>query len=236
MKLIDKIRTQITRENRNFCGIFVGKVGSGKSYSSIKICKVLDPSFNVDRIVFSVDDFIKLVTDGNLPAGSCILFDEAGIEISNRKSYMDKFNTKMANVLITWRSLNLILFVTTPMIKQLDAGVRKMFDAMFETKKILKGEKKVVTKVKFIIVDQQSGDAYYQNARRGHKILRVKIGMPDKELLDLYEAKKKAYQMKLYRSLVDNSITLNDNPNNKEIPVVDYNNIISKMDSSKWRK
>ena len=236
MKLIDRIRTQITRENRNFCGIFVGKVGSGKSYSSIKICKVLDPSFNVDRIVFGIDDFIRLITEGNLPPGSCILFDEAGVEISNRKSYMDKFNTKMANVLITWRSLNLILFVTTPMIKQLDAGVRKMFDAMFETKKILKREQKVVTKVKFIIVDQQSGDAYYYNARRGHKILRIKIGMPDPELIKLYEAKKKAYQMKLYKSLMETPTIPIENPNNKEIPTVDFKDIISRMDISKWKK
>ena len=43
----------------------------------------MDPNFSVDRIVFTVKDFLSLVNQGLLP-GSVIVFDDAGLGINAR--------------------------------------------------------------------------------------------------------------------------------------------------------
>ena len=62
---------------------FPGETGSGKSLSSIRLAERVDPNFNVDRIVFTVQDFLALVNSG-LPPGSVIVFDDAGLGINAR--------------------------------------------------------------------------------------------------------------------------------------------------------
>jgi hypothetical protein len=41
--------------------------GSGKSLASIRLAERVDPAFSVDRIVFTVKEFIALVNAGLLP-------------------------------------------------------------------------------------------------------------------------------------------------------------------------
>ena len=53
--------------------IFVGRTGSSKSGSAISLAYAMDPTFNLDRIVFSVDEFFKISTESNLPPGSFLL-------------------------------------------------------------------------------------------------------------------------------------------------------------------
>ena len=58
--LLQWIRNRI-KKNRNLIALFIGDTGSGKSLSSIRLAERVDPNFNVDRIVFTVDDFLALV-------------------------------------------------------------------------------------------------------------------------------------------------------------------------------
>ena len=80
--LLRWIRNRI-KKNRNLIALFIGDTGSGKSLSSIRLAETVDPNFNVDRIVFTVKDFLALVNSG-LPPGSVIIFDDAGLGINAR--------------------------------------------------------------------------------------------------------------------------------------------------------
>ena len=71
------------QKNRNVIALFIGDTGSGKSLSSIRLAERVDPSFNVDRIVFTVQEFVSLVNSGLSP-GSVIIFDDAGLGINAR--------------------------------------------------------------------------------------------------------------------------------------------------------
>jgi type II secretory ATPase GspE/PulE/Tfp pilus assembly ATPase PilB-like protein len=55
-------------ENRNVIAIFSGDTGSGKSYGAIRLAEVIDPTFNLDRVVFTVEDFVSLI-NADLPRG-----------------------------------------------------------------------------------------------------------------------------------------------------------------------
>ena len=62
----------------------MGPTGSGKSYGAIRLAERIDPNFSVNRIVFTVKDFIHLMNQG-LPKGSVIVFDDAGLGINSRE-------------------------------------------------------------------------------------------------------------------------------------------------------
>jgi len=211
---INYIKNQVTRENRNFTGIFVGRTGSGKSWSTLKVAVECDPDFTIDHVVFKVEDLLNLVHDGNLKPGTAIVFDEAGVAISNRQSYMNKFNKSISFLLQTWRNMRLILLVTVPDIAFVDAGVRKLFDAVIECEKVVKSRNVVKADWKFIQVNAQSGKAYFHNLKNSKfEQLSVEIGKPDVKLIHLYEKKKREFQEKLYKELSTVSVDIREKHN-----------------------
>lgn len=211
MSLILKhIRNQIHQKNRNFVGIVVGRVGTGKSYSAMRLAEELDNKFSVDKIFFNVEDLLRVIHEDTLYPGEVLILDEAGVAISNRQHYMNKFNKAMSFLLQTWRHRNLILFVTVPDIAFVDKGIRKMFDAILECRKVIKTQKSVRADWKFVQVNPQSGKAYFHNLKSGRGEFTVNIGKPSIHLIHQYEKKKKEFTDKLYRDLeekIDNKIT-----------------------------
>ena len=93
--ITEYIDQEVNVFNRNFCGIFVGRVGTGKSWSALRYAEVIDPTFNIDRVVFKISDLLNLAK--TLDPGKAIIFDEAGIDASNRESYMNKLNKACYN-------------------------------------------------------------------------------------------------------------------------------------------
>ena len=99
---------QRIKQNKNFLGFISGPTGSGKSWSSISIAEQLDPTFTDERIVFSGIELMKLINSDKLKKGSVIVFEEAGIGMSN-KNWQSTIN-KMLNFLIqTFRHRNFVL-------------------------------------------------------------------------------------------------------------------------------
>jgi|7_EtaG_2_1085326.scaffolds.fasta_scaffold00845_12 hypothetical protein len=212
--LIKHIRKEINK-NRNFVGIFVGKVGTGKSYSSLKLCKEVDPTFDESRVIFKIPDLLEMVHEKKLEPGQAVLFDEAGISASNRESYMNKFNKAMSYLLQTWRHRNIILFVTVPSISFIDKGIRSMFDLMIETQKVIKTRRVVQCQAKIIQHNYQLGKTYYHNLKSyTGEIMKLEITKPPIKLINRYEKVKTAFTTELYKQQMDD---LKDSPETTEI-------------------
>ena len=185
-------------------GIFVGRVGTGKSYSALKICSEVDPSFNEGRVLFRIPDLLELVHEGKIEPGQCIIFDEAGISASNRESYMNKFNKAMSYLLQTWRHRNIVLFVTVPSISFIDKGIRSMFDIMIETQKVIKKRRVVQASAKIIQHNYQMGKTYYHNLKSyGGEIMKLEISKPAIKLINRYEKKKTTFTSELYKQQME---------------------------------
>ena len=200
--LIRYIKDKI-KANNTFVALVVGSVGSGKSWSCLKLATVLDPSFNVDRVVFEIPDLLELVHNGKVGKGEVIIFDEAGIAVSNRNSYMNMFNKAMSHLLQTWRHRNHILFITVPSISFIDKGIRSMFDVMIETNKVIKKRNVVQCDLKLIHHNNQIGKTYYYNARMENgTTMLLEIGKPDIKLVNKYEKRKTAFTEGLYENLM----------------------------------
>jgi hypothetical protein len=46
----------------------VGPEGSGKSWTSLKIAELIDPTFDADRVMFDPHSFMEQLTAGKTPA------------------------------------------------------------------------------------------------------------------------------------------------------------------------
>lgn len=133
----DKLRTDsyflehvwknVNEKDQNFLMIVIGKPGSGKSWSSLKMAEKLDPNFTIQNVVFSTEEFIQRVAS-NPDKGSVIIYDEVGAGAGSRRS-MTKKNQIFSDVMQTFRHQNLIVFFTAPSARMVDRHVKMVAHA-----------------------------------------------------------------------------------------------------------
>lgn len=203
------------QKNRNVIALFIGDTGSGKSLSSIRLAERVDPSFNVDRIVFTVQEFVSLVNSG-LPPGSVIVFDDAGLGI-NARLWQD-MNARVFGMLTQgFRYKQIITFITVPDESFIERQSRKLVHIRFEATDV-QGlmKQKLLSRNTF---DPERPYAKYPQIRRGISKIRVKLvkfKLPSDELREKYEAKKAEYMDKKFREFQD------------ELNLIDSSNMIMK--------
>ena len=191
MWLLQWIRNRI-KKNRNLIALFIGDTGSGKSYSSIRLAETIDPAFSVDRIVFTVEDFMKLINSG-LPKGSVIIFDDAGLGI-NARLWQEASAIVFGMVTQGFRYKQIILFITVPDDTFIERQSRRLVHIRFESTDVQGLMKpKLISRNTF---DPEHPLAKYPIIRRGIKKITIKLikfQMPSKEIVEPYEIKKNEY-------------------------------------------
>ena len=195
--LLRWIRNRI-KKNRNLIALFIGDTGSGKSLSSIRLAEAVDPNFNVDRIVFTVKDFIALVNLG-LPPGSVIIFDDAGLGINAR--LWQEVSARIFGMLTQgFRYKQIITFITVPDESFIERQSRKLVHIRFEATDVQGLMKpKLLSRNPF---DPDRPLAKYPRIHRGMSEITVKLvkfKLPSDELREKYEAKKKEYMEKRFK-------------------------------------
>ena len=186
------------KENRNANLVFVGDTGSGKSYSSISLAEKIDPNFTADRIVFTTLDFLKLV-NSNLPPGSVIIFDDAGLGIPARE--WQATSAKIFGKLFQgFRYKNLIAMITVPNIAFIERQSRMLMHLYLEatdTQGIMKPFRPF-----FPFRGDDRLGFRYPTMERGGREIKVKLSvydLPSQKIIQAYELKKKAYMEKTNR-------------------------------------
>jgi len=180
------------KENRNANLVFVGDTGSGKSYSSISLAEQVDPNFSADRVVFKTIDFIKLV-NSDLPKGSVIVFDDAGLGIPARE--WQRTSAKIFGKLFQgFRYKNLISMITVPNFGFIEKQSRMLMHLYFEATDV-QGIMKPFFPFNPIRGDDRLGFRYprMQIGGREVQIRTTLFDLPSTELREAYEAKKFAY-------------------------------------------
>ena len=206
---MSKIRDRVFKDKANWLALFVGTVGTGKSYSALKLCQLLDKGFDLSRVVFTEGDLMKLVRS-KLPPGSCIVADEIGATFDD-KSYMTESNRILSRLIQTFRNRRLIIFWTVPHARQVDITLRTMVNSVIETVRINKKARETVTKFKLYKMNLQNRNKPYvkfpERPRPGldsADIVRFIIQHPDdgpegsKGLGERYDNKKNRWQDVMY--------------------------------------
>lgn len=198
---------QRIKNNKNWLCIFTGPTGSGKSWSAISIANMLNPDFDICRLVFKGKKLMALINSGAYTKkGVVFIWDEAGVDLSNRN--WQSVTNKVINYLLqTFRHRNFILIFTAPYADFIDISTKKLFHAEFQTVSINKTKKTVTVKPKQIQYNSNKGKFYYHYLRirkPGTGIIKVKkwaIPKPPKNLIKEYETKKNAFTFTLNQEI-----------------------------------
>lgn len=200
--LLSLIHDRLHKRNQNFIAIMVGPTGSGKSLSSVALAEKLDPTFNIDRIVFEAEEFITLINEGNLKPGSFIVWDEAGAGIAAREA-MTKKNIHSGKIAQTFRNRRFGLFLTVPSLSMVDSQFRSLAHYLFKPVRINRTTHKCLINVKQIQHNEQLKRNYFkkQDIKDGNHsctVIGIDVPLPSRQLRRAYEAKKDAFQHQLY--------------------------------------
>lgn len=92
---------------------YVGKWGSGKSYSAIKDALSLDPNFSIDQILFKKEEVVDFIDEHSYSGGHVGVWDEFGAEMHARE-WFEREQKKLIQLLQTIRETDLTFMVCLP--------------------------------------------------------------------------------------------------------------------------
>lgn len=213
------IKNRITK-NKNFIGFVGGPTGSGKSWTCLSIAEQIDPNFNIDQVVFKALDLMRLVNSNKLRPGSVIIFEEAGVELSNR-NWQNIVNKMLNYLLQTFRHKQLILLMNSPYMDFIDKSSRKLIHAHFKVMTIDRDNKQTIIKPQLIQYNERKDKFYYKYLR----VVKARIGIqcikewavnkPSEKIIADYEAKKSLYTSNLNNDIIT-SLIAKENKEKKE--------------------
>ena len=179
---------------------------------------MIDPKFNVDRIVFSGKELMDLINSGKLKRGSCIIFDEMSIDMDNRN--WNSTTNKMINYLMqTFRYRGFILLMNSPFMDFVDSKTRKLFHAEIGIALIDYDKEECYLTPRILQYNGRFQKFYYKRLKvklpngAFKPIDMWKVPKPSKEILEGYEKKKNHYALLLNKKIADE---LNNLANPKE--------------------
>lgn len=205
--LLRRIWDRVNRDNEHFMGVIVGREGSGKSFTALKIASMIDPTFDADRVIFDVADLLEVLRDGDHDPGNFYVLDEAGVQFGVR-SWQERGQVLANQALQLVRDHNLGLIFTLPRLGELDSQTQGRLQAFLELIDKEDGEH-VTGKWKWLKPDRtdETGEIYKPYPRRRmngnvHRITRVAFSPPDDGITDPYKEKKSAFQQEFYDEVI----------------------------------
>lgn len=206
-------------DNQHYMLCVVGREGTGKSYTALRLGEVFDPEFSAERVVFQPERMLELMDSDETGRGSVVILDESGVGLGNR-SWYDKEQIKLNKALQTIRDHNLIGIFTLPRLHELDSQTRGRLHAYLEMTRVDQGNDRAVGKYKQIDVARGERDNIYTPYPRMRvngrleTIQSISVGKPSADLIEQYEARKQQFQTELYEEVVG----ADDEPDDDDSP------------------
>lgn len=100
--------------------VITGRERHGKSFLGAQVAYYLDPTYNITRCCFTLDDFLQQVKDAK--PHTAVVFDEAHAYISSRQA-LSKMNRMLIKCLAEIGFKNLFLIIILPSFFELDKYV-----------------------------------------------------------------------------------------------------------------
>ncbi len=225
------IKRRIFLDDKDCIAAFIGERGGGKSTSAISWGWKLDRGKNnkprfflpdemvpeglklakgqrMPRVVFRATDFLKLISDYDLPRGSVVVLEEVGLMMDSREA-LTKTNRLLKKTFESIRSKNLIVFLTVPTLGSFDLGVRRSLTMLIECQGIstINGAKYCKNRILTLQVNAKSGKIYYhalrwreQGSTFPKRLTWVNVSKPPESILAPYVKAKELFQKDTYRN------------------------------------
>lgn len=121
----NKIRPSLQKKDKDKVIAIDGGEGAGKSTLALQLAKAYDPTFCLERICFSADEFRDAIFKAK--KGDAIVYDEAFTGLSSRSS-LSAVNRVLVSLMMQMRQKNLFIIIVLPTFFLLDKYV-----ALFRT-------------------------------------------------------------------------------------------------------
>ena len=240
------IGNRVLTKNANMLVGVTGGVGASKSWSCCSMAEMYAKMFGIDfnpehHIISSLKELLELIVEPEktrkIGFGSVIVFDEPQIE-GNSRTWQSEVNQVLAQLISTFRNQRLVVFFATPFLENLDKQTRILFQGEFKVEGYDKKTKLSIVKPRFIEWNKKKDDFYrkrliIQSKDKGQDVMNIqklnywRVPMASKEILDVYEAKKKRFSDDLNKKLLDR-IKLSEKQN-EIVPEEDKNTEFVKM-------
>jgi len=203
-----KVWKRCNVDNKHFMGVVVGREGSGKSHTAVKIASGVDPTFNADRVFFDPKRLLEVLKDDQYGPGTAVVIDEAGVGLGNRTWY-DKDQILLNQALQTARDDNMCVLFTLPRMSELDSQTIGRLHSYIEMMALDKVAG--YADARWMSIDparDESGQVYKKYPRlrvRGRKkrVKRVRFTPPDSQLIEAYEDRKHQFKQELYAEAIE---------------------------------
>jgi len=205
-----KIWDRLWIRNEHFMGVIVGREGSGKSHTGIKIAESVDPSFEAERVMFDPVNFLKQLRDwkaNNETQGKLVVIDEAGVGVGVRTWY-EKDQVRLNQVLQIIRDENMGVIFTLPRMEELDSQTRGRLHAFMIMDDKDPGNWATFKYLNWDPTRDGRGEFYreYPEFRMDgtpRPVNRLKVSPPSEDIVSAYEKRKTTFQAKEYQSAID---------------------------------
>lgn len=118
-KLLLKAKKNVLEKNLSFFMVIDGESGCGKSTSMIQFAKFLDPTFNINKICWTIPQLKGALL--NAKKGDAICMDES--MILNSRSALSKPNKELMVLMSQIRSKNIFILMAINSIFNLDSNL-----------------------------------------------------------------------------------------------------------------
>jgi ABC-type oligopeptide transport system ATPase subunit len=197
-------------DNEHFMGVLVGREGSGKSWTGMKLAEVCDPTFEGWRVMFDPANFLKQLQEWkeqNRTRGKMVVIDEAGVGVGVR-SWYEKDQILLNQVLQLIRDENMGVIFTLPRLEELDSQTEGRLHAFMQMTDKDPGN---WAKFKYFEWDPTRdgrNDTYREYPYltvNGYErqIKRLTVGPPSQEIVEPYEERKNEFQSQQYQNAID---------------------------------
>jgi len=203
-------------KNKNCLIMVVGSTGSGKSYACLRCAELLQPSFSIKHAYFNLQDLYKDIDNKVLKMGDVIILEEIGVSAGSRK-WQSKGNISFSEVVQTFRTLKLIVFINLPMRYMADSHIRSLMHGLWTMQSI--DQDKCIAYIKPFVLQFNSRsrserDSCYEKYLRIKKkndwgfeseepVKSIGFKKPSNHLIVEYEKKKEAFVRKLVQSKLE---------------------------------
>jgi len=197
-------------DNQHFMAAVVGREGSGKSYTSLKIAEAADPTFNAKRVMFEPQAFLERLQEWKekgVTQGKLVVADEAGVGLGVRTWYQ-KDQILFNQVLQVIRDENMGILFTLPRLSELDSQARGRLHAFLEMTDLDEGNWAEFKWLNWSPSRDERDKVYRQYPEMridGWKrtVKRLRVGPPSQDLITNYQARKDEFQEELYQDAID---------------------------------
>jgi len=203
-----KMWRRMNIENQHFMGAIVGREGTGKSHSALKLSKTVDPSFTADDVFFQPQDLLEAFDSDAYGQGDMIVLDEAGVGLGNR-SWYDKEQILLNQTLQTVRDDNMGVIFTLPRLEELDSQTIGRLHAFVEMMDVHPAEGWASAKWKNISLTRDGRGQDFKKYTRlnvngvNKRISRFAVPAPPADLVEAYESRKEGFKEELYEEAIE---------------------------------